>query len=127
MDKSITIIGEDKEKTIIDCKERIDTTILISADFVNINGFTIKNSNTSIGINSNNNIITNNIILNNGPAHGMWKNYFGIYLFDSNNTIISYNSISGNDYSLALFFSNLTFVDFLPSFLVKSFNCREME
>jgi len=116
IDKSIDLIGENKNTTIIDGKY-VGNVVYISSDWVNISGFTIQNSdikdeydagvrassnyiriteniisNNDIGIElynySSNNIISGNIILNNS---------FGIELTDSssNNTIID-NIISGN-------------------------------
>ena len=71
IDKSINIIGEDRINTIIDAGNNSDV-FYISANFVSIRGFLIRNSgkedyinyNSGIDINSNNNTITNNIILN---------------------------------------------------------------
>ena len=43
IDKSITIIGEDRESTIID-GGNIGNIVILSSDFINFSGFTIKNS-----------------------------------------------------------------------------------
>jgi parallel beta-helix repeat protein len=89
--KSIYLIGEDKNSTIIDGKGN-GHVISIQQDFVQIFGFTIQNSgniffNSGILIESNNNIINNNIIRNN--AMGFRINV------SSNNKILN-NIISNN-------------------------------
>ena len=92
IDKSISLIGEDKNTTIIDGKN-IGNVVTVTSDWVNISGFTIQNSNlnvTSFAVNieSSNITIMDNIISNN---HG------GIYI-DGNtpsNTIVR-NNINSN-------------------------------
>ena len=82
VDKSIKLIGENRETTII------DGSVEVKADGVNISEFTIQNSQGSgINISSNYNTIWNNNILN---------NHNGIMLINSNNNVISYNNISNN-------------------------------
>ena len=92
--KSINLIGEDKETTIIDGSEKY-TVVHISADWVNISGFTIQNSGiqyptyiSGIYIGSNYCTITNNTVSNNW--HGIYQG--GGF---NNNNIIS-NTISFN-------------------------------
>jgi len=92
IDKTINLIGEDKNNTIISSAGYADVVyIAISADWVNITGFTIKNAEyncNGIGVRSNfNSIVGNNIVSN---------DYFGVYFYDSNNNIISDNNISEN-------------------------------
>jgi len=88
VNKELTLIGEDKNITIID-GGGLFTVISIIEDNVSIQGFTIINGSTSlpgnIGINisSNNTLIKNNIIS---------SNIFGIKLSDS-----SYNTLINND------------------------------
>ena len=116
VDKSIDLIGENKDTTIIDDGGNEDI-IYVSADWVNISGFTIRNgysgiqldhasnitiyenaiaNNRVFGINlqssSNNNTIFGNSIANN--------NEYGIYL-NGNYNIISGNSIA-NNYNLGI-------------------------
>jgi len=92
LDKSINLIGEDREITEI-INEGNYYTLNISADYVNISGFTINGDtkSTTIGIDisdsSSNNTIIGNIIL---------YNYWGIYLSSSNNNIIKNNNLSDN-------------------------------
>lgn len=86
--KSIDLLGEDKDITIIDgggCCNVVE----ITADGVHLRGFTIQNSgnnpnNAGISVNSkNNNIYANNIVNNN----------YGIRLIGLNNTIFFNNFI----------------------------------
>jgi parallel beta-helix repeat protein len=92
IDKSINLKGEDREITEIINSYYI-WAVNISADYVNISGFTIKGDNkgTCTGIeisgSSNNNTIIGNIILD---------NYWGIYLSSSSNNIIKNNNFSDN-------------------------------
>ena len=118
--KSITLIGTDNGKTIINYNKnnsgRIDI-ILITADNCTINGLEIINSigTTSpfdvmgFSVRSSNNIISNNTILNftNGIfigkdatnnhilSNNILKNQYGIYMVSSHNNI-SKNNISSN-------------------------------
>ena len=111
INKSINLIGEDKETTIIDgtIYDNSSTSLIeITVDNVTISGFTIKNSDNDygkvrpdnsfpmwvydfgIGINitSYKNTITDNIIQNNDG--------YGILLDHSENTTISKNDFSGH-------------------------------
>ena len=88
VDKTVDLIGEDKETTIID-GNGTGNVLSVAADWVNISGFTIRNSETvwsGIGIRSKYNTISGNIISN---------NYFGVSASHSHNTI-SNNTISMN-------------------------------
>jgi parallel beta-helix repeat protein len=99
VDKSINLIGENKETTIIDAGGT-DDSVYISADGVTITGFTMRNSGTSwfpdydagVDIRSDYNTIFNNIMTEN--------NYNGIYILNSSNSnVISVNSITNNSHS----------------------------
>jgi len=89
---SISLIGEDKNTTIIDGNYG-EYVLYLKVDMISISNFTIKNSGSSSGdagiriYNSNFNTITNNIIL---------KTELGISLLNSNNNIIAYNCIFDN-------------------------------
>ena len=89
VNKTVDLIGEDKEATIIDSGGSGDV-VNVSADWVNITGFTIKNSGSTgdagIDIHSNYSIITGNNISNND---------YGIYLTDSSDNTI-YNNCFNN-------------------------------
>ena len=107
INKSIDLIGESKDKTIIDCQKsnEINQTnvILINADSCTIKKLKIIGPGASsdmvgININASNNTISNNIIL---------KNYKGVYIGrDSKNNNVSWNTISNNLYGIATSFSD---------------------
>ena len=93
VNKTINLVGEDKNMTIID-GGGIGDVIFISADWVNVSGFTIFNSGADLGdagIELNNvqncTLIDNNISSN---------KYNGIYLYSSSNNNITCNNISKN-------------------------------
>jgi nitrous oxidase accessory protein len=90
IDKSINLIGEDKNTTVIDGGGFGDV-VLIKADWVNFSGFTIQNcgevwNDAGIFVISNYNNIYNNNIISNDET--------GIYLFQCSYNTISYNVIS---------------------------------
>jgi nitrous oxidase accessory protein len=96
--KNIILMGENKYTTIIDGKGNSDT-IFIESNNCSIKRFTIKNcskiASANINIFSNNNIISDNILINNSNI--------GIFLYHSRNNSIINNSfincsiyISGN-------------------------------
>jgi len=105
VNKSINLIGENKNITVIDGSNIVDT-VNINIDRVSISEFTIQHGNEkAIIINSRDNIIKNNIITLNGYGisiegdfhnnsiinNNISFNYLGIQIFKS-----SYNIISGN-------------------------------
>ena len=100
--KSIQLIGEDRENTIIDGDGSGDV-VHISANEVKFTEFTIQNSgselvDTGIHIKSNYNIISGNIIQN-CPI--------GMYFFSSESNIITNNIFQNiKNYCIALGFSN---------------------
>ena len=108
IDKSISLIGEDKDTTIID-GEGIGDVISVTSAWVNISGFTIQNSSvdlynpgSGIRLNSTNYVkITDNNINNNA---------FGILLYSSSNNNIISNSITNNSnhyyYGIVLVYSS---------------------
>jgi len=87
INKSIYLIGEDKFITVIDGNYS-GNAVEVSADWVNISGFTIQNGNKGIYMNSDYNTITDNNIL---------KNNYGIELYNSNNNNITGNNIFSNN------------------------------
>jgi parallel beta-helix repeat protein len=92
VDKTIDLIGEDRETTIIDGCEN-GNVVYVIADLVSINGFTIQNSEQfepGLYVNSDYNIISNNIITKNRMD--------GIYLWNSSNNVVSENVILVNGY-----------------------------
>ena len=111
INKSITLTGASRDKTIIDCQKssEINQTniILINADSCTIKELKIIGPGASsdmvgININASNNTISNNIIL---------KNYKGVYIGrDSKNNNVSWNTISNNLYGIATRFSNNNYI-----------------
>ena len=99
INKSINLIGEDKNTTIIDASGN-GTVIKIRAGWVNISGFTIQNSGNDLedagvfmNIFSDYNTISGNYIT---------KNFVGIYLLGSSYNKITYNIISFNFRSIGI-------------------------
>lgn len=77
--KSLTLTGEDKEATIID-GSGIGYVIYVTADNVDISGFTVQNGENGILLSSSSNTISNNIISNHdvgvcGVKHGSGYNH----------------------------------------------------
>ena len=100
INKSISIIGEEKESTIINGRN-IGSVLTINENNVTIKGFTIERSgdnhfdrDSGIKIFSNGNrIIDNKIIIN----------QFGIFLISSSKNTIMNNTINYNEYGICLF------------------------
>jgi parallel beta-helix repeat protein len=65
INKKISLIGEDKNTTIIDGSNGEDVGE-VTADLVNISGFTIRGGHIGISISSNNNLLTDTMLSNNG-------------------------------------------------------------
>jgi len=114
INKSISLIGEDKNTTIIE-EKKIGTAIYITADKVLITGFTIQlseegNNYQGISIGSNDNKIINNIIKNNPDGIHIFRDHinnliqgndivyngFGIFFDDCEDTIVTGNFIAHN-------------------------------
>ncbi|MGF3573521.1 MAG: right-handed parallel beta-helix repeat-containing protein, partial [Candidatus Bathyarchaeia archaeon] len=124
VNKSITLIGENRDRTIIDGSST-GTVMNITAGNVNVTGFTIQKSgphpdcgiyvsstfnNISYNIikncpayyigyaielfNSSNNILSGNFITSNPMT--------AVYLYNSSNNIISENNITDNEYGIGL-------------------------
>ncbi len=94
VNKSINLIGEDRNMTIID-GNKTGNVVNVSTDQVNISGFTIKNATSNVGIYIESNCckIFNNNIMNNEEA---------IYLFSSSDNEINENDISKNSNGIYL-------------------------
>ncbi len=98
VDKSIELIGENRHTTVIDGNEKEDAdVILIKADGVTVQGFTVQNSSYDNGIEiiSHNNIIKDNILTDNKMGIQLGEIPF-IY---SNNSIIEGNIITNNNFA----------------------------
>lgn len=121
INKTITIIGSDKDKTIIDGRG-IGNVIWLapSSNWVNITGFTIQNSGfeeyrSGIDIDSDNNMIYENIIKNckYGIKLELWghncrvvsntisENIYGVLVYSvtPNDNIIARNNFIGNNFN----------------------------
>ena len=125
INKSITLIGENRENTIIDGKAA-ENVISIRASSVKISGFTIKNSSPVIGCGifierSEDVIICNNNVVNNGIGiqitfcsksqiyeNAISANYMGIQIFySSSNNAIYRNAIFNNDFGIYIFYYSI--------------------
>jgi parallel beta-helix repeat protein len=93
IDKSIHLIGENKDTTIIDGNWSGEVVNIVG-DETQISGFTLQNGVLGIYIQSNNNTITNNNIILNQEE--------GVYLIESEGTKISYNLIADNEDGIEL-------------------------
>ena len=91
VNKSLSLVGEDRDTTIIDGGRRDGYVVHVKAENVVIQGFTIKESSIfSIGIrldNARNSSIVDNNIMHNG---------FGILVWGSPYTNVSANNLYGN-------------------------------
>jgi parallel beta-helix repeat protein len=100
IEKAISLIGEDKNTTIIDGKN-LGTVVQVFSDSgkLYLSGFTIRNGKgDGFSTFSDYNHITNNIMMNN--------NGNGIRLQNSNNNIISGNTIKNNSLGMVLYYSD---------------------
>jgi hypothetical protein len=122
VDKSINLVGEDRDTTIVDGGGSGDV-VYVSADDVCINGFTVQNSGNiresnqndfGIEIDSNSIILSNNIISNNNGLAGVsldgdshivsdnlitFNDMYGMTIGDSDHNNISNNFISYNTFA----------------------------
>ena len=100
VNKTIDLIGEDKNGTIIDGLHNLNV-IKITSNFVNFSSFTIKNSSTN-----GNGFGIHLVDVNHCSIHhiNVFQNFYGIELDYSCNNTISNNNISDeNEYGLRLF------------------------
>lgn len=123
VNKSITLIGEDKENTIINGGGK-GNVISVKVSYVKISGFTVNNSDpfTGCGISverygniiDNNNIIHNNIgiqIISPGEnqiyGNVISTNYRGIKLIYASETVIYGNIIAHNTYGMDILYYSI--------------------
>ncbi len=95
--KTLTIIGEDKQTTIIDGGNN-GTAVTINQNDVNFSGFTVKNS----GSNQNAGICLNNANNTNITNNNVESNYYGIYLNSSSGNTLKNNAMNRNVYSFGI-------------------------
>jgi parallel beta-helix repeat protein len=93
IDKSLTLIGENNNNTIIDGRST-GNAVKVNADYVTIQGFTITHSGltyplSGINLSSDYNVVQDNIIMN---------NYYGMTLYLSSDNTISNNIVQNNDH-----------------------------
>jgi parallel beta-helix repeat protein len=101
VNKTVNLIGEDKNTTIID-GESGDYAVNITSDWVNMSGFNIQNATYGIRLYYSNH---STISGNNASAHIMWGE--GISLrYSNNNTIIDNNAAGNLGYGITLLYSN---------------------
>jgi parallel beta-helix repeat protein len=93
INKSINLIGEDKNSTIIEGKD--DDVVIIQADYFKMTGFTVRNGRYAIRlISSNNSEISDNIVTDNRLE--------AIHLANSSYNFISKNIVKNNYYGIGL-------------------------
>jgi len=115
INKTITLVGEDRNSTIIDGYET-GNVIHIRADNVTVKGFTLRNSGMYLysGVfvdHSTGSVITNNIVIYNSEGIGLLysssnvvcdntisSNSDGIYLYSSSSNVVSGNTIFSSNY-----------------------------
>jgi parallel beta-helix repeat protein len=127
--KTLTLVGEDTANTVID-GDRVSDVMVITADWVNVSGFRIRNSswnagdagielsgvqhchlfennvsdNTGIGIylvTSSYNTVTDNLLYENWDPDGA-----GVYLLSSDNNLVAGNVAVGNAKGILLWSSD---------------------
>ncbi len=107
--KSISLIGEDEETTII-CGDNKSTTLDIVCDRVNVTGFTIRDGGNFTSGNGGG-ILLNNANNCNISGNTVTANNCGIYLQDSSNNTLRNNTISDNEYNFGV--SGRTLSDYI--------------
>lgn len=98
VDKTITLVGEIRETTII------DGFLTINADEVSISGFTVRNGGIAIMRTSNNSITDNTIEYYTHPDG------YSILLWNASNNIISNNTFTDNNNGILLQYSNNNYI-----------------
>jgi len=107
VNKSIALIGENKNSTTIDGSDDSEVVVQILADGVSVSDFTIQNyGDEAIDVLSNNTIISNNNI---GPDLTGYSGY-GIRLYHSDGNVISDNFISNTFTGIAILYSSDNFI-----------------
>jgi len=98
--KSISIVGEDEEKTIIVGDYLLNgTVVLVSHDNVNVTGFTIQSPNVTM---SRRGVHLLNVHNCNISGNKIMHNHYGIWLYDASENIIVENTLRNNSYGIQL-------------------------
>jgi len=90
---NITLQGEDANTTIIHGMWTAEKVVYVTGDYVNVSDFTVAGSTASgygIYVTGDNCIITDNNIID---------GYYGIYLYDSDNSTVAHNNASERGYA----------------------------
>lgn len=112
INKSLTLIGEDRETTIIDGRRKGDV-VYVTANNTVLCGFTLQNSKLSFGFcgvylhdSFNSSMFDNNVV----------DNYFGVFLYDCYGCSVSHNRFNNSCYSViatgsscSIFGNNITY------------------
>jgi parallel beta-helix repeat protein len=102
VNKSLSIIGEDRDLTVIDGKGAGNVVSIININNVSIQGFTIINSGT---LPDDSGIYIDHSVGNNISHNNVSNTYNGIYLRSSSNNAIADNILSSNEYGVHLWYS----------------------
>ena len=114
IDKSIDLIGENRDTTIIDGSGNFDV-VNIASDWVNITGFTINNSGSNEGDTGLKLFFANYVHVYNNNISSNGGN--GIYLSQSSDNHIENNIISMNSGSGIYAYSNCNFNNFADNII----------
>ncbi|HVQ01796.1 MAG TPA: NosD domain-containing protein [Candidatus Thermoplasmatota archaeon] len=108
IDKSIAVLGEDKNNTIIDGQFKKTTIVQLDANYINFSGFKITHCShnatscaMSISTNSCSNIVTENIVTDNQGNHGSIV-IMGDYNQIKNNIIRNQSDIGSFNWGIAI-------------------------
>jgi len=89
INKTLTLIGENRENTILDGNDCVGYVIKANSTTVNISGFTVINGNNGILLENCSESVVKHNIISGFPNRGMW-------LYHSNSSTVSDNIVSGN-------------------------------
>ena len=95
VNKSISLIGEDRDMTSMD-GGGAGSTITITADWVNVTGFTVTNGKVAVDMRQvDNNTISHNVISSSETGVNL-----GVFLLDTFDNTLSDNILSGNTWGV---------------------------
>jgi len=110
VNKQLTIIGTGRDSTIID-GSGVGDVVYVTIDWVNITGFTIRNSGNQDWPNYDSAIQLSNVDNANIQNNSLRSTRFGICLVSSNYNTILDNNASSNYYGIYLEYSNLNIIE----------------